>query len=276
MTRAPHERGARAAPIGEGVRFHRNLAAALVGVAGLAAIAAGAASGELVQAGKLIVNVDGGFHPTTLPKKQFAPVSLNGSAEFSTTDGSLPPTPAHVQLDFDRNGKQTNRGLPVCQPARLENTVVADARRACKSAIVGTGSAAAKVLFPGETTPIPADSPITAFNGPNQGAAKTLIIHAYTTVPVPTTFVVPVSLTKINAGRYGLRATTDPPPIAGGYGHLTHFDLTINRRYTFKGQQLSYASARCLDGRLQARGTATFDDGTVLSGQVLRPCKSRG
>jgi hypothetical protein len=235
-------------------------------------VAAGIATAERVQAGKLILDVDGGFTPTKLPKKTFAPITLRASADLSTTDGTLPPIPLHTTIFFDKNGRQNKTGVPRCSPSRLENTVVAEARRVCKKAIVGTGFADAKVLFPEDTQPIDASSPITVFNGPG----NTVIIHAYTTVPVPTTFVVPVSVQKVHAGRYGLKVDADVPPIAGGYGHLVHFDVKIKRNHKVNGKTIGFAEARCADGRLQAEGTGTFDDGTVVSAKVFRTCTPRG
>jgi hypothetical protein len=238
----------------------------------LALLASGIAVAEQFQAGKLILNVDGGVSPTTLPKKTFAPITLRISADLSTTDGSLPPIVLHTEAEFDKNGRQNKQGVPVCQPSKLENTVVSQARKVCKKSIVGTGFADAKVLFPGDTKPIDASSPITVFNGPGNKD----IVHAYTTVPVPTTFVVPVSVLKIHDGRYGTKIEADVPPIAGGYGHLVHFNVAVGKKTKVKGKTVGFVEAKCPDGRLQAKGSANFDDGTVIAGEVFRTCKGRG
>lgn len=246
-------------------------ALAAVGLA-LAALG-GIAYAERVQVGKLILDVNGGFSPSGLPKKAFAPITLRAQADISTTDGSVPPTLAHLTIDFDRNGLLTTKGLPTCQPSRLENTVPNDARKACRAAIVGTGFASAQVVFP-DQAPVPANSPLTIFNGPRRGGNPSVIIHAYVTIPAPTTFVIHAPVTRAN-GRYRYRVSTDIPPIAGGYGSLTHFDFKIRKIYRSKGKRLSYASARCKDGRLQARGELRFSDGTLISGSVIRPCKQK-
>jgi len=76
----------------------------------VALLGAGVAVAEQVQAGNLIVNVDGGFTPTTLPKHSYAPITLRASADISTADGSVPPPLTKVVIDFDRNGLLQTKG----------------------------------------------------------------------------------------------------------------------------------------------------------------------
>ena len=240
----------------------------------IALAAAGVAVGERVQAGNIIVNVDGGFTPSKLPKKTLAPITLKASGDISTADGTVPPPLQQLVLNFDRNGSVQTKGLPVCTPAKLENTTSPVARKKCKSSIVGTGTATALIAFPDQPA-LPASSPLTIFNGPKMGGNPSVVIHAYLTIPAPTTFVIPSAITKTK-GRYGYRVVSNIPPIAGGYGSLTHFDFKIHKIWKVKGKRVSYASAHCSDGRLQASGQFTFGDGTAISGSVFRPCKSTG
>src|SRR5262245_49564822 len=153
------------------------------------------ATGERVQAGKLVLDVGGGFTPRSLPKKSVAPITLKVRADISTTDGSVPSPLQKLVLDFDRNGRLQNRGLPTCQPSQLENTTPPAARSACKGAIVGTGSVSALIALPAQA-PIPATSPLTIFNGPKRGGNPSVIIHAYTVIPAPATFVIPSTITQ--------------------------------------------------------------------------------
>lgn len=241
----------------------------------LALALGGLARSERVQAGNLVVDVDGGFAPTTLPKHAFAPISLSARGDVSTVDGTLPPPAHEVEVDWDRNGRLTTRGLPQCSEGKLENTTTPAAMKTCRSALVGTGFASGMVAFP-DQAPFPASSKVLAFNGTPRGGHPVLLLHAYAYVPAPTTFVVPVDITKEHAGRYGYHSSLIAPVIAGGYGVVTHFDIRLNRHYSFHGRRLSYLAARCADGRLQARGTVSFMDGTSLSGSVFRPCHDRG
>jgi hypothetical protein len=257
------------------MRIWRRSSFVLVIAAAFLIALTGLALGERVQAGNIVIDVEGGFHPTTLPKHRFAPISLSGSGDISTADGSLPPPAHEVEIDWDRNGLLTTNGLPRCSESKLENTTTPAAMQACRKALVGTGFASGQVAFP-DQAPFPASSKVLAFNGVPRGGHPVLLLHAYAYVPAPTTFVVPVDITKIHEGRYGYHSSLIAPVIAGGYGVVTHFDLTINRRYSVRGRKLSYLAARCPDGRLQARGTVSFMDGTSLSATVFRPCHGRG
>jgi hypothetical protein len=254
-------------------KARRGTKVAVLGLS-IALAAAGVAVGERVQAGNIVVDVDGGFTPSKLPKKALAPITLKASANISTADGSVPPPLQQLVLNFDRNGSVQTKGLPVCTPAKLENTTSPVARKKCKSSIVGTGTASALIAFPGQPA-LPASSPLTIFNGPKVGGNPSVVIHAYLTIPAPTTFVIPSAITR-GQGRYRYRVVSNIPPIAGGYGSLTHFDFKIHKIWKVKGKRVSYASAHCSDGRLQASGEFTFGDGTVMSGSVFRPCKSTG
>ncbi len=228
-----------------------------------------------LRVGDILIKADGGFAPKRLPRHTDAPITIHGGGKISTLSGELPPVLQDIDLEFDRHGHLETLGLPVCTKGRLIATTVAQARQACPGAIVGKGYGHAIVKFP-EQAPIPANSPITLFNGPRQGGNATVIAHAYTTVPAPTTFIVPVVIEKINKGVYGYRTKARIPEIANGYGVPISGFLRIGRKWTYKGVRHSYLNARCETGRLQARGEFRFDDGTFLSGTFLRHCLVRG
>ena len=92
---------------------------------------------------------------------------------------------------------------------------------------------------------------------------------------MPTTFVISITIERINKGIYGYRTETTIPKIANGAGIPVSGSLRIGRRWTHHGERLSYVNARCENGRLQARGEFGFDDGTELSGTFIRPCQVR-
>jgi len=225
-----------------------------------------------LRAGDLLIVGRGGFRPETLPKYHDAPIMIYGGGKLSTVSGELPPILDELNFEFDRHGSVDTTGLPVCTAGKLQATDVPAARRACPGAIVGEGFGTAIVKFP-EQGPIPASSPITLFNGPKVHGDDTILAHAYTTVPIATTFIVPVVIEKINNGVYGYRTEARIPKIAGGYGHPISGRIKVDRKWTFKGKKHSYINARCETGHLQARGEFTFKDGTFLSGTFFRPCK---
>ena len=248
----------------------------LIGTAVLVALlGAGTAEGLTIRAGDLLVIGNGGFRPTKLPKHHDAPITIYGGGRIDTVSGNPPPIIETITFEFDRHGSVETKGLPVCKPGRLEATTVAGARHLCPGSIVGKGQGSALVTFP-EQAPFKVSSPITVFNGPRKDGNPTVLAHAYTTVPVPTTFIVPVEIEKISKGVYGYRTEARIPRIANGYGIPVSGSLTIGRRWTFKGVKHSFVNARCETGHLQARGLFTFKNDIVLRGTFFRPCQVAG
>jgi hypothetical protein len=244
--------------------------AIVAGVLGL--VIAGSAYALRIQVGKIIVIGDGGFSPTALPKNRDAPINLHGYTKIETTDGTPPSPLKKLVFEFDKHGSVETRGLPVCKKPQLENTDTERARKACGDAIVGKGFATAVVTFP-EQKPITASSAITLFNGPPKHGNPTVFAHAYLDVGGPSTFIVPITIQKIHDGRYGFKTEAEIPRIVNGYGTPIYGRISIGRTWKYRGKTLSYADARCADGRLQAEGRFTFEDGTFLQGTIFKPCQ---
>lgn len=234
----------------------------------------GSAAAIVLRAGNLKITADGGFTPTTLPKKGFAPIKLHGFGKIETEDGSFPPILKTVTILFDKHGEVETRGLPVCTPGKLAATTVPQARKLCPGSIVGKGVGKAVVDFP-EQPPIPATSPITFFNARPKNGNPVLLAHAHLTVPAPSTFIVPIVIEKVNKGRYGFRTVAKIPKIAGGAGIPLYARLKIGREWKYKGKTLSFANAGCPDGRLQAKGEFEFKGGTFLQGSVFKRCTGK-
>jgi hypothetical protein len=240
-------------------------------------LTAGPAQAIRIQLGDLVVNGDGGFKPKTLPKFKNAPISVHGGGSVSTVSGDYPPVIKEITLEYDRHGAVQTRGLPKCRRGQLEASTVPAARKRCPGSIVGRGHGRGVVVFP-ESRPIPVESPITIFNGPRVRGNPTVFAHFYTTVPVPTAFVVPIVIEKIRRGEYGYRTVARIPAIAGGNGIPLAGWLKVGRKWRFKGKRHSYINARCETGHLQARGLFKFkgDNGpVVLRGNFIKRCKVR-
>jgi hypothetical protein len=232
----------------------------------------GAALGLVLRTGPIKVITEGGFSPTTLPKHETAGITLHGEGTIGTTDGSLPPILKTLTLWFDKHGAVVTKGLPHCTQGKLAATTSQQARKVCASSIVGEGSGSALIAFP-EQKPFMASSPITLFNGPTHNGNATVLAHAYLSVPAPTAYIVPIEIEKVNAGPFGFRTEVKFPRIAGGYGIPIEGKIKIGKKWTFKGQRLSYANASCPSGKLQAKFEAEFNDATKLNGLILKPCK---
>lgn len=244
-----------------------------IGVTITSLVLAGSASGALVKVGNLVLRADGGFTPRTLPRNAFAPIDFEGRADLAAVDGSIPSPLLQAAIDFDRDGRLTTAGLPVCQPSLLEEVTPQEARRRCPNAIVGTGRVEAMIAREGQA-PTRASSPLTLFNGPRQEGHPTVVLHARTTVPAVQNFAITIPIEK-RSGGFRYRATIDVPPIAAGRGSLVHVDVKVGKHYRFRGSERSYTSARCSDGILHTHGRFTFADGTIIDGSVEKPCTPR-
>ncbi len=116
-----------------------------IGVVVACVLFAGGANAALVKVGNLVLTADGGFTPLKLPRQTFTPINFTGHADLKSVDGSVPPALQQVVLSFDRDGRLSTAGLPVCQPSLLEEATPAEARNRCPNAIVGTGHVSALI-----------------------------------------------------------------------------------------------------------------------------------
>jgi hypothetical protein len=237
-----------------------------------AAIAVGSASGALVEVDDVILRADGGFQPQALPRHRFAPIDFQGHVDISGRGGAQPPKLQQALIDFDRDGRLSVSGLPSCSPESIAEASTDEARRICRGAIVGTGHVEALISL--DSGPVQARAPLTIFNGPRLEGLPTAILHARTTVPGTQTYAIVVPIEQRRGG-FRYRARIDLPPIAAGFGAITHLDVAIGRRYRAGGKARSYVAARCSDHILQTHGRFTFDDGTIIDGLVEKYCRSK-
>lgn len=229
----------------------------------LAAAALGSENRKVWCAGNICVADDGGISPSNLPRSGKAPVSARLSGEISTRDGSHPPALQALSLEIDRTIGVDAVGLPACRAGQLQSRSSADARRACGSATVGSGTAEVEVSFP-EQTPFRSTGPLLLFNAGVRGRTTSVLLHAYVNVPAPTAIVTRATVTRIHNGRYGLRIDARIPKIAGGAGSVTAFHLKVGRRFTYRGRKKSFLVAGCPTGRWLTRGHVLFGDQSRL------------
>lgn len=235
--------------------------AALIAVS-VAGIATGAKP-VTVEAGNLVVTVNGEFKPAKLPKKKMAPIKLFASGKIATKDGKHPPALKEVILKTDKNGAINVKGLPVCKSGQLQARETKAAEKACKGSIIGSGQTTVEVEF-AEQRPIDVPSKLVVFNGGVKGGTTTLYIHAYFAAPVTGAIVTTVKVKKKKEGRYGLNSVATIPKIAGGAGSVKSFNLAITKR--------GVLTAKCPDGKLQAHATSVFADGTKAAATIIRTC----
>jgi hypothetical protein len=229
----------------------------------------------IVTVGNLRLTANGTFSPKQLPKNKLAPITLNLSGKIETLDRTHPPAIEEVIIETDKNGAINAKGLPVCTSGKLQAQTTVKARAICKTAIIGEGTTSVEVEFP-ESKPFVAKSEVLAFNAGVTGGTTRVLVHAYLSSPVSAAVVVPVTVSKIHNGRYGLKTVAKIPKIAGGYGSPVSFSLKVARKFNYKGKQQSYLLAKCPDGHLQAKGVGIFSGSLRLAGSLVRSCTPKG
>lgn len=219
-------------------------------------------------------SIDSLIQPKKLSKKSFTPGSLKVTTlTTSTTAANGVPSPAvHATIDFDRNAKLYTKGLPTCDPGKLQNQSTEVAERVCGPAKIGSGQAIA--LLPVGGTVYNIEQTVTAFNGVPQGGKPSVLLHTYGTTPIQTALVLVGTVSNYNKEGYGPRLDLDIPLLAGGQGALKEFQVKIDRKWRFKGVKRSFISAKCANSKkLKARGKFTYRDGESLTATSVQGCK---
>jgi hypothetical protein len=247
-------------------------------VALLALVAVAASQAEVLQKGNLRVKFNADFDPHTLPRQRSAPVRIEFSGSIETTDGSHPPSLRWLEIELNRNGRLGATGLPLCSARLLQSTTTEQALARCGDAVVGHGNFEAVVALGGD---IPTGGRIIAFNSRLDGKSA-LLLHFFAAVPARFTLVVPLKIARDDEGEFSTLLRTRVPRLAGGLGSITRVDLTIGRRYAFRGKRRSYVSAACSApaGFNQAtfslaRARFRFDSHPDFSSKLLTSCRVR-
>jgi hypothetical protein len=228
----------------------------------------------VVQAGNMVLTLNGDIAPKTLPEHELAPMGFWGSGKLATVDGSHPPALENASFDADKDVFVSVAGLPACRIGQLEARETERAEAACGGAILGRGTASVEVAFP-EQKPIESTGPLVLFNGGERDGVVTVFAHAYVDVPAPTAVVATIEVRRVRKGAYGLHVEVRVPKIAGGAGSTVAARFAMRRVYTYRGKRRSFISGRCPDGIIQGRGSFGYSDGTILSGALLRTCEAR-
>jgi hypothetical protein len=230
--------------------------------------------GTTIRVGNLIIHAEGVIQPRALPRHQLAPISVHIRGSVASVDGSHVPAVKTIHLQVDRHFRFDSTGLQSCTVTKLEADAPDQALHACPGALIGKGSASAEVEF-AESSPFSASGELLAFNGPTVGGYAEQLDYLYVNVPAPTAVVVVGKVAK-GSGPYGYEISVTVPKIAGGAGSLTGFDLTLGRKWTYRGHQHSFLSAECPSGSFNNQVEAVFGDGTKLNGTVSNSCRPKG
>lgn len=251
----------------------------IAGLAATVAVAIAASAAIAGSTGAGVTTPDGNnqavgvlITPKKLGKKTYTAANLEATTKLTTSAASGVPSPTtRVVLDFDKNAKLFTKGIPTCDPAKLQSTSTEVAKQQCGSAMIGSGTAAA--LLPVGEKIYTVNQVVTAFNGIPQGGKPVVILHTYGTTPIQTTLVLVGTVSNYNKEGYGPRLDLTVPLIAGGQGALTDFNVKISKKYKYKGQSVSFISAKCPNsGKLKARAQFTFLDGQSSTPTSTQTC----
>lgn len=244
------------------------------------ALSAAVAEGELVQESNLRVAFEGSIVPRALPRERLAPVKVHLNSSIATVDGSRPPQLRKVTIAVNRTGHLFLAGLPSCTSGQLAQTDTDTALELCRRALVGHGTFEAAVNF-GNGPLIPVRGKSLIFNG-RVGKKRAMLMHIYNAVPVRLTFIVPFVITHRDGGSFGTVLSARIPRIASDRGYVTGIQLTLKRRYVFRGERRSVFSANCaapvgFPGApfTLAKAAFAFENGKRLTVGLVRDCVVR-
>jgi hypothetical protein len=245
------------------------------------AVTIASASAEVVQKGTLRVTVAGKLSPQRLPRNGSAPIAVSVSGQITTTDQSPPAKLKTLQIELNRNGHLDYTGLPVCRYDAIQTASSSRALSACRSSLVGQGTFNAEIALSGQE-PYPTKGTLLAFNG-REGGKPVLLGQIYAPRPFATSFVIVFSIKQAAKGVYGTALTATLPPSLRNWGNLTGIELTLSRRYSYKGQRHSYISAGCRAPKgfpgasfPFAKTSFGFETGLTLSSTLTRSCRVTG
>jgi hypothetical protein len=110
-----------------------------------------------------------------------------------------------------------------------------------------------------------------------------LLGHIYSARPFANSFVIVFALNKLAHGPYGTVLNATLPRALSAWGNLTGIEMTLSRRFSFRGRTRSYISAGCptpkgvgIASFNLARTTFNFADGRALATTVNARCRARG
>jgi hypothetical protein len=234
---------------------------------------------ERNASGSLIVFLEGGISPRTLPRTHKAPVAVRIHGGIHTTEGIPLPRVEKVRLELAYKGELDTHGLPLCPRANLRAANLREALSICGSALVGRGHLYARIFLPSQL-PFGVHADLLAFNGKTSQGRTSVWVLAYSPNP-PVSFVLPFHIRR-EQGAFPTVLVSAIPSNVGPWPHFAQFNIEISRNFRHNGRMHSYLSASCplpprfTSGLLSlARATFTVADAPDLSVETVRTCRAR-
>jgi hypothetical protein len=245
------------------------------------ALSAAVAGAVITQQGNLRVTVTGKLSPNRLPRTGAAPVAVTVGGKIATTDETAQPQLRKLTIEINRHGRLDSTGLPTCKVGLIRTASNGRALGACGSALVGEGRFFGTITLPG-AAPYPIEGKLLVFNGTEHGK-PVLYGHIYSPHPFATSFVIAFQISNNGKGPYATTLSADLAKALGTQRNLTGIEMTLSRRYSYKGKQRSYVAAGCpapkgFPGASYplAQTSFGFAGGETLTTVLNSSCKARG
>jgi hypothetical protein len=225
------------------------------------AVAAGAAATDAVSSGESPVSVDSegllpwfdfGFSPKGLSRTEPIPVRLDLGFDFER-GGFLPPALSPVSVELDRHFVLDGNGIPACRGLGVQGGV--EPATDCRESIIGHGRETFAIGLP-ESRPQYRSGPVVVYYGGRRNDTTTLYALGCLEIPTPSSLDIEVDLKGAGGGRSETEASFRVPKIAAGYGSMTAFEISLYKRFAYRGRRHSFVSATCRDGKLEAVASA--------------------
>ncbi len=235
------------------------------------------ATAATIQSEGLRITALAQLKPYKLPRDKPAPIAVFIAGHLQSTTGGVPPQLQKLRIEVNRHGLLQSKGLPVCQIPEVQPASTQRALLNCQDALIGSGQFWANIVLPDQGA-YRTQGRLLVFNG-REGGKPVILTHIYTSHPFNSSFVIPFAMRHISKGPYGTELEASLPQALGSWGYLDRIKLTLKRKYTYRGQHLSYFNAACpAPGRAPrtsfplALATFSFAGRPSMSATVNKTC----
>jgi hypothetical protein len=213
-----------------------------LGFAAAVLTCASLAHAAVIQEGNLRITITSQIQPYKLPRDKPGPIAVFIAGHLQAPHGGIPSQLQRMSVKVNRHGLLQSKGLPVCQISQLQPASTERALANCGDAVIGSGQFWAHIVFPDQGT-YGTHGRLLIFNGREHGR-PVLLTHIFTSNPFFSSFVLTFTIKKIK-GTYGTELSASLPEALGSWGYVDRIKLTLKRKYTYKGKQLSYFNSAC-------------------------------
>lgn len=207
------------------------------------AASAAVATAAVIQQGGLRITVLSQLKPYKLPRHGTAPIAVFVAGHLESSTGGIPPQLQRLRILVNKHGLLQSKGLPACHVPEVQPASTERALESCSDALIGSGQFWANIVLPDQGA-YPTQGRLLIFNA-REGGKPVILTHIYTSHPFNSSFVIPFSIRHVSKGPYGTELRASLPQALGSWGYLDRIKLTLKRKYSYGGRQLSYFNAGC-------------------------------